>query len=104
VKKRRPNRQPPPRALGKDEPWTTNPQLRAAILEVVDTQLENNDPPQTRATLERLVARGYSREGARELIGQAVVDEIAAVMASHKPYNAACYLAALDKLGETGDP
>jgi hypothetical protein len=100
VKKRRPNRQPPPRALGKDEPLTTNPHLRAAILEVVDTQLANNDPPQTRATLERLVEHGYSREGARELIAQAVLDEIAAVLSSGQPYDAARYLAALEKLTE----
>lgn len=36
----------------------SNPQLRASFLEVVDNQLKANDPPETRQTLDRLIAQG----------------------------------------------
>jgi hypothetical protein len=32
-----------------------NPHLQAAILEVVENQLRNNDPPQTGQTFKRLI-------------------------------------------------
>ena len=37
-----------------------NPRLRVAFLAVVENQLRDNDPPETRQTLERLQAEGYS--------------------------------------------
>jgi len=33
----------------------SNPQLQAAIIEVVENQLRNNDPPQTQQTFSRLM-------------------------------------------------
>jgi hypothetical protein len=98
TKRRRPQRGravPPPHA---GEPPVTNPALRAAVLEAVDTQLELDDPPETRQTLERLVAQGYTREGARELLAAAVLSEIFDVMSSGQPYDAARYKAALARL------
>jgi hypothetical protein len=55
---------------------SANPALTAAILEVVDTQLRENTPPETRQTFERLVRAGYAPEDARRLIGNIVVQEI----------------------------
>ncbi|MBC8077739.1 MAG: hypothetical protein H7Y32_16805 [Chloroflexales bacterium] len=101
MKRRRPLRKPlPPNA---PLPPVANPELRAAILAVVDTQLRTSDPPETMQTLERLSAMGYSPEGARQLIAQAVVSEIFNVMAQGKPYDAARYLAALARLPELPD-
>ena len=76
----------------------TNPQLRAAILEVVDTQLRDGTPPETRQTLDRLVRAGYTPEGARQLIAYVVVHEIFNVMSSGKPYDEARFLSALARL------
>ena len=45
-----------------------NPYLKATLLEVVDNQLNDNDPPETRETLNRLIADGYSEEKAKERI------------------------------------
>ncbi len=59
-----------------DEETTYNPHLKAAILEVVENQLRGGDPLETRQTLERLVAAGYSRQEAVEMIGSVVVSEI----------------------------
>jgi len=46
----------------------SNPHLRRAILEVVENQLRDNTPPETRATLDRLIAEGCSRKEAIELL------------------------------------
>ena len=42
-----------------------NPRLKASFLEVVDNQLKANDPPETRQTLDRLIAQGISQEDAK---------------------------------------
>jgi hypothetical protein len=95
--KRRPQRRSVP-AYRPEEPLATNPQLAAAIREIIDTQIAQNNPPETRQTLERLVANGHTREGAYGLIATAVVGEIVSVMQSGQPYNAARYLAALQRI------
>jgi hypothetical protein len=98
TRKRRPQRRaiPPPPT----QPQATNPQLRAAIMEVVDTQLSEGVPPETRQTFERLVAAGHSPAGARELIAYVVVFEIFAVMARGQVYDQARFVAALRRLPE----
>ena len=82
-----------------DEGATFNPHLKAAILEVVENQLRDGDPPETRQTLQRLLAAGYSRKQATEMIGSAVVEEIWAVLHDHKPFDRARFTALLEQLG-----
>ncbi len=79
----------------------TNPRLKAAIIEVVNNQLESHDPPETYATFERLVAEGYSIIEAKELIGNVVVAEVFEVMNEGKPFDPQRYVAALNKLPES---
>ncbi len=57
-----------------------NPHLKAAILEVVENQIRDDNPPETRQTLERLLAAGYSRQQAIEMIGSSLVEEIWAIL------------------------
>ena len=97
TRKRRPQRQrvAPPHAM---QPPETNPDLAAAILEIVDTQLQDGDPPETRQTFDRLMAAGYTPEGARQLLAHVVVYEIFAVMARGERYNQARFVAALHRL------
>jgi hypothetical protein len=64
-----------------------NPHLRAAFLEGVDNQLRDNNPPETKETLERLMAEGYSAENAKDLIAQAVAVEAYIVMKTQAPFN-----------------
>lgn len=64
-----------------------NPHLRAAFLEVVDNQLRDNNPPETKETLERLMAEGYSAEDAKLLIAQAVAVEAYTIMETKAPFN-----------------
>jgi len=73
---------------------------RRAVLDAVENQLRENSPPEAKATLERLIAAGYSKADAKRLIGCALVIEIFDVMKTEKPYNKARYLANLAKLPE----
>lgn len=101
-KRRRPQRRPTP-GLPAALPPAANPALQAAIMEIVEQQLASSDPPETRQTLDRLVADGYTREGARQLIAHAVLREIFVVMSSGRPYDAARYRAALARLPDLPD-
>ena len=96
TRKRRPQRHNTP--LPQQLPPAANPQLGAAILEVVDTQLRDRTPPETYATFERLVGLGYTPEGARQLLAHVVVREIFTVMARGESYDAARFVAALHRL------
>jgi len=49
--------------------------------------------------LERLLAVGYSRKPAMEMIGSAVVEEIWAVLREQKPFDRARFTALLEQLG-----
>lgn len=48
----------------------------ALIIEIVENQLEDNDPPETKETLERLVSEGESRDNAIRHIACALTIEI----------------------------
>jgi hypothetical protein len=76
----------------------TNPRLKAIILEVVDNQLRADDPPETRTTLNRLIAEGYSEKDAKELIGCVVTSEIFDVMKNKEKFNLKRYIDALNTL------
>jgi hypothetical protein len=75
-----------------------NPLLKAAILEIVDNQLADGNPPETRQTLDRLMREGHTPEEARRLIASVVVSEIFEVMQRGKPYDEARFVAALARL------
>jgi hypothetical protein len=96
TRKRRAQRRSMP--LPQHLPPEANPQLAAAILEIVDTQLRDGDPPETRATFDRLIDLGYTPDGARQLLAHVVVREIFTVMARGESYDAARFAAALRQL------
>lgn len=77
-----------------------NQRLKSAILEVVKNQLDSNDPPETKQTLERLIAEGFSKKEAKELLGTVVVAEVFEVMNAGKPFDKKRYVAALNRLPE----
>ncbi len=101
--KRKKSRGPGRGARGVDQPYvegtTYDPHLKAAILEVVENQIRDDDPPETRQTLERLLAAGYSRQQAIEMIGSALVEEIWAILHDHKLFDRTRFAALLEQLG-----
>jgi hypothetical protein len=72
--------------------------LRALILEIVENQIQANDPPETKQTFERLVSEGYSKKEAKKLIGCVVSSEMFGVMKEQRPFNPERYRNALHKL------
>ena len=74
------------------------PALRRALLEVVNNQLRDGNPPETRATLERLIRQGIQRERAIELIACALTSEVCDALNDQQPYDEARYIAALRAL------
>ena len=77
---------------------TDNRRLQKAILEVVDNQLRDNDPPETRQTLERLERQGYSEKEARKLIGFVVASEVFGVIRENRKYDREKFISALNDL------
>ena len=64
-----------------------SPELRQSVLEVVENQIRDNEPPETRQTVERLMAQGYGAQEARRLVATAVVVELFHIMRDKEPFN-----------------
>lgn len=76
----------------------TNKKLKALMLEVVDNQLRDNTPPETRKTYQRLLKEGFSNQEARKLIGAVVSTEIFEILKQNRPYDQTRFVAALGRL------
>lgn len=74
------------------------PRASRFILDVVEKQLQEGEPPQTRETLERLIGQGFSDEDARHLIGSAVAAEMRAVVSEGRPFSKERFLSLLSDL------
>lgn len=61
--------------------------MQQAIIQVIDQQLQDNNPPETGATLDRLLSAGLSRSQAMDLIGRIVALEVAEVVRSGTPFD-----------------
>ena len=75
-----------------------NPILKAVYLEAVDTQLRDNDPPETRQTFDRLRAEGITEKDAKLLIGSVIAAETYEIMKSGTPFNKERFIRNLDRL------
>jgi hypothetical protein len=64
-----------------------NPELGRAILEVVENQIRDNDPPETRRTIDRLVEEGYTADEARRLVSTTVTVELFHMMRDRETFN-----------------
>lgn len=72
----------------------------AALLEMVDNQLADGQPPQVKTTLMRLVMTGTPREEALQYIACALGAELMAMEAEQGPFNLTRYGEFLDSLPE----
>ena len=75
-----------------------SPILKEAFMEVVENQIRDGDPPETRETLERLKSEGVSEEDARLYIGHAVCVEVWDIMKNKKEFNMARFVRNLKAL------
>ena len=77
---------------------TPGKRLNKAILDVVENQIRELNPPATKETFDRLVREGFDHNEARRLIGCVVASEIFDVLKDLQPYNEDRYVSALRKL------
>jgi hypothetical protein len=75
-----------------------NPALGATVMEVVENQIRNNDPPETQQTFKQLLAAGHSEKEAKRLIACVVSAEIFDVLKHREPFNRDRFMTALGKL------
>ncbi len=76
----------------------SNNRLNAAIIQVVETQIDTNEPPETKQTYERLISEGFTEKISKELLGTVVIAEVFGVMKDGKPFDIDRYVTALNKL------
>ena len=77
---------------------TEDQRLRQAILEVINTQMKENDPPEIKQAFVRLQKEGFSEEETLKLIGYVVASEVFTVLKENRPYDNAKYVSALNAL------
>ena len=77
---------------------TDSDRLRYAILEVINTQIRENDPPETKQALVRLQDQGFSEQEALKLIGYVVASEVFSVLKEERQYDKKKYAEALNNL------
>ena len=75
-----------------------NPRLKALIMQILDNQLRDNNPPTVKETLTRLIKLGYSQKQAREKIAAVIVVEVYDIIKDMRPFNAESYSEALNEL------
>jgi len=78
----------------------TNPKLNATIYEVLDNQIRENNPPETKQTLDRLISEGQSKDEARRLVACVITSEIFEVLKKHEVFNLERFIKALETLPE----
>jgi len=71
-----------------------------ALVEVVENQIQDNDPPETRITLDRLMSLGESRENAMRYIASVLSVEVFEALKNQTPFDKERYLTNLKNLPE----
>lgn len=77
-----------------------DPVLHASIMEIVNRQLAERNPPEARETFERLLAEGYSPEHVRRMIGLLVARGLTETLMRRKPFDVNRYVEHLRRLPE----
>jgi len=76
----------------------TNPALFAAYMEVVENQIRDNTPPETRLAYERMKKEGISESDAKIYIGRVIASETFWIMKKSEPFNLQRYIKNLNRL------
>lgn len=75
-----------------------NPHLKAAYLEVVENQLRDNNPPETRQTFERLRKEGFNEQDTKLLIASVIAAETYEMIKSGTVFNHDRFVRNLNRL------
>jgi hypothetical protein len=69
-----------------------------AVLEAINNQIENNDPPETKKTYDRLMKEIRNHDEVMEYLGVVMRSEILDILKSKKPFNRKRYVERLNRL------
>lgn len=75
-----------------------NPKMRSKLLEIVENQLKEDNPPHTKETLIKLMELGKTEEESKILIAGILVEEMYDIMKNQVPFNESRYAEKLAKL------
>ena len=75
-----------------------NKYLKENILQAVENQLRENNPPVTKITFERLKSLGYTTQQAKEKIAAVLLGEIYNLLKNNENYNEIRYAKSLEEL------
>jgi hypothetical protein len=76
--------------------------VRDAFLDTVMTQVDKGDPPEARATFERLIAAGRAKNEALLLIAAALRDEMNRMLAESTSFDRPRYAELLKRIATHG--
>ncbi|MBU2626668.1 MAG: hypothetical protein KKG33_14010 [candidate division Zixibacteria bacterium] len=84
------------------EEWEPDPEsaeiVREAIFEVVENQMRDNDPPETRQTYDRLIAEGHPEEEVMKMIGCVITTELWEMETAKEMFNRKRFVKNLKRL------
>ena len=72
--------------------------MNELIMQVVENQLRDGTPPETKQTLDRLMSDGIQEAKAKRLIACVVAGEIYEILKFKQPYNRERFVNALQRL------
>jgi hypothetical protein len=78
--------------INKEKESSINPFLKENIMKIVENQIRDGNPKETKATLNRLMCLGFSREQAILKIGSIVAEEIYDILNKENCFNEKRYI------------
>lgn len=75
-----------------------NYRLKGIIMDVVEKQIENNNPKATKETFNRLVEKGYDETTAKEMIAAVVVEDLYYMLKNKQVFDEKKFTKRLSKL------
>jgi hypothetical protein len=75
-----------------------NERARAAIFEIIENQIKDNDPPETKITYDRLKEMGHDDFVVKQYIGQCIAVEYYDMMTKGEPFDKERYVNNLKNL------
>jgi len=69
-----------------------------AVFEAINNQIEDNDPPETKKTYDRLMKELKNHDEVMEYLGVVMRSEVLDILKSKKPFNRKRYVERLNKL------
>jgi hypothetical protein len=72
--------------------------LRAALFEVIENQMRDGTPPETKTTYDRLIAEGYSHEDTMKMLAGVLATEMYDMLKRQRMYDGGRYISKLNAL------